>query len=165
VKSAALLWCADVFRVGGCRVGGDDSVGVGEEPTPAAVSRPVQVGEKGGDARLSPVRVRELAPRVERSGEGPSVERLFVSLAERLDRYEDVLARPGSSAVARERDDVIDFDGTGFTPDRSGTTVHGSVTTWNTGTVGSSLQCGYDPAEHGSKEAGVTAAYELGCGS
>jgi hypothetical protein len=196
VKTSAVLVCAAVFLVAGCRVGGDDSVavvradaasacadgeirwaGVSEKRRLIAVSRPVEVDEKDGKVRFSPVRVRELEPRVEMSGEGPSAERLFASLGEHLGQGADTLARPGRSSAAAERDDVVDYDGTGtfasaravravdasFVADCSGKPVQGSVSTWYLG-AGASLQCGVDPSREGADEPWIMEAYELACG-
>ncbi len=197
MKTSAVLLCAAVFLVAGCRVGGNDSAattrtaagsacadgeirwaGVSEERRLIAVSRPVEVGEKEGKVRFSPVRVRELEPRVEMSGEGPSAERLFASLAKRLGRSADAMARPGKSSSAAERDDVADYDGAGtfvsarsvravdagFVADCSGKSVYGSVSTWYPGS-GASLQCGVDPSGEGGDEPWIAEAYALACGS
>lgn len=197
MKTSALLWCAAaVFLVAGCRVGGDDSVavartgaaacaegeirwgGVRDERQLIAVSRPVEVDEKDGKVRLSPVRVRELEPRVEMSGQGPSAERILASLGKRVGWSADTLARPGESSSVEEQDDIADFQGAGtfasawavwsveagFTADCGGTAVYGSVSTWH-GSAEASLRCGHDPSEHGSEEAWVLEAYTLACGS
>ncbi|KKD06552.1 hypothetical protein [Streptomyces sp. WM6386] len=197
MKTSAVLLCAAVFLVAGCRVGGNDSAavtrtpagtacsdgeirwaGVSEERRLIAVSRPVEVGEKDGKVRFSPVRVRELEPRVEMSGEGPSAGRLFASLGKRLGWEADTLARPGRSSAVRERDDVADFEGGGtfvfaravrsveasFTADCSGTPVYGSVSSWH-GSSGASLACGVEPSVEGADEPWIAEAYELGCGS
>lgn len=197
MKTSAVLLCAAVFLVAGCRVGGDDSAavtrtaagpacadgeirwaGVSEARRLIAVSRPVEVDEKEGKVRFSPVRVRELEPRVEASGQGPSAGRLFASLGKYLELDADTLARPGKSSAAAERDDVVDYDGAGtfvsaravravdasFVADCSGTSVQGSVSTWYLG-AGASLECGRDPSGHGSDEAWVMEAYALACGS
>lgn len=197
MKTSAVLLCAAVFLVAGCRVGGNDSAavtrtaagpacadgeirwaGVSEERRLIAVSRPVEVGEKDGKVRFPPVRVRELEPKVEMSGEGPSAGRLFASLGKRLGWEADTLARPGRSSAAAERDDVADYDGAGtfvsaravravdasFVADCAGTSVLGSVSSWH-GSVGVSLQCGVEPAGEGGKEPWIAEAYELGCGS
>ncbi|NNN38080.1 hypothetical protein HLK59_48830 [Streptomyces sp. S3(2020)] len=197
MKTSAVLLCAAVFLVAGCRVGGSDSAsvtrttagpacadgeirwaGVTEERRLIAVSRPVDVDEKDGKIRFSPVRVRELEPKAEMSGEGPSAGRLFASLGEHLGWEADTLARPGRSSAAAERDDVVDYDGAGtfvsaravravdasFVADCSGTPVHGSVSSWH-GSSGASLQCGVDPSGEGGKEPWVAEAYALACGS
>nr|WP_159059471.1 hypothetical protein [Streptomyces antibioticus] len=149
-----------------------------QERTLIAVSRVVTVRKDDGEVRLSPIRVRELVPRVETSGAGPSTERVLASLDKRLgDAFE--VARPGRSSAAVEHVDVTDFLGNSgrfvsawgvraveatFTADCGGTTpVYGSVSTWY-GSSGASLQCGWDPAEHGNKEQWVTEAYTLACG-
>ncbi|MEV7884591.1 hypothetical protein ACWD3I_01990 [Streptomyces sp. NPDC002817] len=197
MKTSAVLLYAAVFLVAGCRVGGNDSAavtrtaaasacadgeirwaGVSQERRLIAVSRPVEVGEKDGEVRFSPVRVRELEPRVERSGHGPSAERLFGSLGRHLGLDTDTLARLGRSSAAAERDDFGDIDGSGafvvaravrsveagFTADCAGTPVYGSVSTWHGG-FGASLACGVDPAGEGGDERWIAEAYELACGS
>ncbi|OPG08343.1 hypothetical protein B1R27_10150 [Streptomyces sp. GKU 895] len=194
-----VLACAVAGGVSGCRVGGDDTKAatrvtrpapapactgairwgrVSEERTLIAVSRVVTVRKDDGEVRLSPLRVRELVPRVETSGAGPSTERIFASLDKRLgDAFE--VARPGRTSTAVEHPDVADFLGDSgrfvsawgvraveatFTADCGGTTpVYGSVSTWH-GSSDASLQCGVDPAEHGNKERWVTEAYTLACG-
>ncbi|SNX58511.1 hypothetical protein SAMN06272735_3007 [Streptomyces sp. TLI_55] len=193
-----VLACAVAGGVSGCRVGGDDTRAaaqvtkpaasvctgairwgrVSEERTLVAVSRVVTVGKDSGEVRLSPLRVRELVPRVETSGPGPSAERVLASLDKRLgDAFE--VARPGRSSATVERPDVADFLGSSgrfvsawgvraveatFTADcGTATPVYGSVSTWY-GNSGASLRCGRDPAEHGNKERWVTEAYTLACG-
>lgn len=201
---AALLCAAVGFGVGGCRVGGDDSAAVArttstaaptgcaggairwgrvaKEPTLIAVSRPVEVGEDDGWVTITPERVRELEPRIEVSGAGPSARRIYASLAKRLKYWSaSELAKPGASSAEEEDDDRIDFHGAGvfvtaqgvravdasFTvdcPDGSRTRVYGSVFTYLRGNFHASLACGVDPAEHGNKEQWVTEAYTLACG-
>lgn len=195
----AVLLCAAVgFGVGGCRVGGDDSAAtalvaraasvpacpgeirwgrVSQERTLIAVSRVVTVGKETGDVRLVPLRVRELEPRVETSGAGPSTERVLASLDKRLGGAIPV-ARPGRSSATVEHTDVADYLGASgrfvsawgvraveasFTADCDGTTVYGSVSTWY-GDSGAALRCGLDPAEEGDKEQWVAEAYTLACG-
>ncbi|WP_329339123.1 hypothetical protein OG866_28810 [Streptomyces sp. NBC_00663] len=201
----AVLWCAAVaLGVSGCRVGGDDSTAVarttvkaspagcagGEirwgrvtrEPTLIAVSRPVEVGQDDGWVTITPARLRELEPRIEVSGEGPSTRRLYASLAKQLKHWSaSELAKPGTTSADAEEADRIDFHGAGvfataqavravdasFTadcPDGTRTRVYGSVSTYLPGTLSTSLACGYDPTEHGSDEPWVAEAYELACG-
>ncbi|WP_405737018.1 hypothetical protein OG885_29315 [Streptomyces sp. NBC_00028] len=201
----AVLLCAAVgFGVGGCRVGGDDSAAVArttpkassvgcaggeirwgrvtKEPTLIAVSLPVEVGKGDGWVTITPERVRELEPRIETSGEGPSDRRIYASLAKRLKHWSaSGLAKPGATSADVEEDARIDFHGAGvfvtaqavravdasFTvdcPDGTRTRVYGSVSTYLRGGTTTSLACGYDPAKHGTKERWITEAYNLACG-
>ncbi|MEU6376581.1 hypothetical protein [Streptomyces sp. NPDC046909] len=161
-----------------CAKGAIRWVGVSKERKLVAVSRPREVAKDEGWVRLSPVRVRELEPRIEMSGDGPAAERLLASLAKRLGWDGEELAGPGEPSDVEEHDERADFQGAGtfvaaqgvwsieasFTADCSGKPVYGSVSTWRNGAT-ASLQCGYDPSKHGSHEAWVLEAYELACGS
>ena len=179
MKTSAMLLCAAVFLVAGCRVGGDDSgavtrtaaapacskgairwAGVSDKRRLVAVSRPVEVGEKGGKVRFSPVRVRELKPGVKADGEGPSADRLLASLGEHLGWEADTLARPGRSSAAAWAVRSVEAS---FTADCSGTPVFGSVSSWH-GSSGASLRCGVDPSDEGGDEAWIAEAYTLTCG-
>ncbi|MFJ3665202.1 hypothetical protein ACIPSE_01980 [Streptomyces sp. NPDC090106] len=190
----ALAVCLAATALTGCRVGGDDTVAVArvakvtcgdlrwgrvdQEQTLIAVSPVVEVGEEDGEVRFPPVRVREVKPRVETSGQGPSAKAVFASLEKHLGPdYEDVLKRPGTSSATSERDNFADSLGASggfvfasgvravdatFATDCDGSTVYGSVSTWY-GTSGTSLKCGHDPRSETAEE-WVLEAYGLACG-